>query len=105
MSLTNHVWDGFWIIANGPAWKRLPPDVQAVASKVLNEKALLQRSDLAALNQTLADQLRGKGLQVNTADSDTFRAKLRQAGFYDTWHKQIGDDARNLLEHYAGKLG
>ena len=29
MSLTNHVWDGFWMIVNGNAWKRLPPDIQA----------------------------------------------------------------------------
>src|SRR5207244_3628154 len=34
LSLTGHVWDGFWIIANGAAWKRLPPDVQDITNKV-----------------------------------------------------------------------
>lgn len=105
LSLTNHVWDGFWIVANDAAWKRLPADVQAVAGKVFNEKALLQRADLQTLNQGLTDTLRSKGMQVNTPDTESFRVKLRKSGFYQTWHKEIGDEAWNLLEHYAGPLG
>ncbi len=104
MSLTNHVWDGFWIIANGAAWKRLPEDVQEVANTVFSEKALLQRTDLVSLNQSLADQLKNKGMEINTIDTDSFRAKLKQAGFYANWRKQIGDEAWTRLEHYTGTL-
>ena len=67
-------------------------------------KALLQRSDLVALNGGLVDQLKAKGLAVNTPDTDSFRAKLREAGFYAKWKQQIGGDAWTLLEHYAGTL-
>ena len=105
MSLTNHVWDGFWILANGPAWQRLPADVQAIAGKVFNDTAVKQRADLVALNQTLVDQLKAKGLAVNTVDTGPFRARLVETGFYADWRKQIGDDAWNLLERYTGKLG
>ncbi|WP_412065783.1 TRAP transporter substrate-binding protein [Rhizobium sp. SYY.PMSO] len=105
MSLTNHVWDGFWIIANGAAWKRLPEDIQNIANTVFSEKAVLQRADLVTLNQSLIDQLKGKGLAINTTETDSFRAKLKQAGFYANWRKQIGDEAWTRLEHYTGPLG
>jgi tripartite ATP-independent transporter DctP family solute receptor len=105
LSITNHVWDGFWILANGAAWKRLPPDIQATVNRVFNEKALLERSDLVALNQTMTSKLKASGLQVNTADSSSFREKIRQAGFYSTWRTRIGEDGWKLLERYAGKLG
>ena len=104
MSLTNHVWDGFWMIVNGNAWKRLPPDIQATVNKVFSEKALLQRADLVTLNNGLVDQLKSKGLVINSRDTDSFRAKLKEAGFYANWKKQIGDEAWSLLEHYTGKL-
>jgi tripartite ATP-independent transporter DctP family solute receptor len=104
MSLTNHVWDGFWMIVNGNAWKRLPPDIQATVNKVFSEKALLQRADLVTLNNGLVDQLKSKGLVINSPDTDSFRAKLKEAGFYANWKKQIGDEAWSLLEHYTGKL-
>ncbi|GHU34919.1 ABC transporter substrate-binding protein [Betaproteobacteria bacterium] len=105
ISLTNHVWDGFWIVANGAAWKRLPKDIQEIVNKVFNEKALLQRADLVTLNQTLADQLKTKGLSINTADTTSFREKLKKVGFYANWRKQIGDKAWNLLEQHVGVLG
>ncbi|MBY3307587.1 TRAP transporter substrate-binding protein [Rhizobium laguerreae] len=105
MSLTNHVWDGFWIVANGAAWKRLPEDVQNVANAVFSEKAVLQRADLVSLNKSLVDQLKGKGLAVNTTDTDSFRSRLKQSGFYANWRKQIGDGAWTRLEHFTGPLG
>ena len=32
-SLTNHIWDGFWFIANGRAWERLPADLKAIVTQ------------------------------------------------------------------------
>ena len=32
-SLTNHMWDGFWMLGNRRAWERLPPDMQATVAK------------------------------------------------------------------------
>lgn len=105
MSLTNHVWDGFWIVANGAAWKRLPEDIQAIANDVFGQKALLQRADLVTLNQGLVDTLKGKGLEINTPDTQSFRDKLKAAGFYVEWRKQIGEEAWGLLERTTGALG
>ena len=33
LSVTNHMWDGYWLLANDDAWKNLPPDMKAVVSK------------------------------------------------------------------------
>src|SRR5262249_25136392 len=49
-SLTNHMWDGFWLLANRRAWDRLPPDLQAIVANHFNEAAVSQRADVAKLN-------------------------------------------------------
>lgn len=105
LALSNHVWDGFWMVANGAAWKRLPEDLQQVVNASFNEKAVLQRADLEALNKGLADQLAAKGMEVSTPDTDSFRAKLKESGFYDTWKGKVGNEAWSILEGYTGKLG
>jgi tripartite ATP-independent transporter DctP family solute receptor len=102
---SNHVWNGFWMLANGDAWTRLPEDIREIVNASFNEKALLQRKDLEELNKGLADQLRSKGMELSTIDTDSFRAKLREAGFYATWREKIGGEAWEILESYAGKLG
>jgi tripartite ATP-independent transporter DctP family solute receptor len=105
LSMTNHVWDGFWIAANGAAWGRLPEDVQQAVQEAFNATALLQRADIEALNGGLADALTAKGLEINVAETESFRAKLREAGFYTDWRAKIGNEAWEILEGYAGKLG
>ena len=32
LSLTNHMWDGFWFLANRRAWERLPEDLRAIVA-------------------------------------------------------------------------
>ena len=104
-ALTNHMWDGFWFLANGAAWKKLPAEMQAVFTKHVNEAALLERTDVEKLNAGLQSQLAAKGLVFNTVDATPFRDKLRSAGFYAEWHKKYGDAAWKLLESSVGSLG
>jgi tripartite ATP-independent transporter DctP family solute receptor len=44
-SLTNHMWDGFWFLANRRAWERLPEPIREIAAKHLNAAAIAQRAD------------------------------------------------------------
>src|SRR3954469_15573946 len=39
-SLTNHMWDGFWFLANRRAWERLPAPIRDIAAKHLNAAAI-----------------------------------------------------------------
>ena len=105
LAQSNHVWNGFWMLANADAWNRLPEDIQDIVNTSFAEKGLLQRADLAELNKGLATTLQSKGMELSTIDTDSFRAKLREAGFYADWREKIGGEAWEILESYAGKLG
>ncbi len=103
-SLTNHMWDGFWFLANKKAFERLPADVQEIITRNVNAAGLLERDDVKKLNDGLMADLKAKGMAFNSTDADLFRTKLRAAGFYAEWHKKFGDEAWALLEKYTGKL-
>jgi TRAP-type transport system periplasmic protein len=103
-SVTNHMWDGFWMLANAGSWSKLPKDLQEIAARNFNEAAVKEREDVAKLNASLADDLKAKGMVFNTPDAEAFRAALRKAGFYAEWKDKYGAEAWGLLEKYAGAL-
>jgi tripartite ATP-independent transporter DctP family solute receptor len=103
-SLSNHIWDGFWFIANGRTWESLPADLKTIVSSAINDAGVQQREDIKKLNETLQSDLAAKGLAFNKANPDSFRAKLREAGFYAEWKGRFGDEAWGLLEQSVGKL-
>jgi TRAP-type transport system periplasmic protein len=103
-SLTNHMWDGFWFLANRRAFEAVPEDVRAVVAKHINAAAVNERADVAKLNATLKEDLAAKGLVFNQPTAAPFREKLRSAGFYAEWKGKYGDQAWELLEKAVGKL-
>jgi TRAP-type transport system periplasmic protein len=103
-SLTNHMWDGFWMLANGAAWRRLPRDLQEIVARNWNAAALKQRADIKALNDGLQGKLESQGMTFNKPDAEAFRAALKKAGFYTEWRDKYGQEAWTLLEKYAGGL-
>lgn len=103
-SLTNHMWDGYFCVANKRAWEALPDNMRGIVAKNLNQAALDQRDDLAKLNVSLLDQLKAKGLIFNQPDVGKFRDALRSAGFYKEWQTKYGDELWALLEKSVGKL-
>jgi len=105
VSLTNHMWDGFWTLANGRAWATLPGVLQDIVANHVNEAALAERADIRKLNETLRDNLVQKGMVFNTTDPQKFRGALRSAGFYAEWKQKYGPDAWALFERQVGVLG
>jgi TRAP-type C4-dicarboxylate transport system substrate-binding protein len=103
-SMTGHMWDGFFFLANGKSWARLPKDVQEVVARHVNAAGIAERDDVAKLNARLEAGLQAKGLVFNRPRTENFRAALQKAGFYAEWHKKYGPDAWDLLEKYTGKL-
>ena len=102
LSFTNHMWDGFWFLANKRAWERMPEDVREIVAKNINEAAVKERADVAELNATVRGELEGHGMVVNEPDTSSFRQKLADAGFYAEWKKNYGDDAWAILEKAVG---
>ena len=103
-SMTGHMWDGQWVLANGRRWASLAPDIQAVITRHVTDAVLKQRDDIRRLDNGLEAQLKTKGLTFNYPDKKSFREALSRAGFYREWHGKFGDEAMARLEKYSGKL-
>jgi tripartite ATP-independent transporter DctP family solute receptor len=103
LSLTAHWWSGFTLLANAAAWRGLPRAVQEVVERNAEKFALLQREDVEQINATGAEELARRGMQVNTADTASFRSKL--GDFFKSWRAKAGPEAWRLLESYAGEIG
>jgi tripartite ATP-independent transporter DctP family solute receptor len=103
-STTNHMWDGFWFLANRRNWEALPEDIRAVITKHINAAAVAERADVEALDKVLREQLIGKGMKFNDVKASDFRDKLRAANFYSEWKQKFGDKAWSTLEAAVGKL-
>ena len=101
-SLTSHMWDGYWFLANRRAWERLPAPIKDIVARNINASALAERADTEALNASLQGELSAKGLVFNKPDTQPFRDVLRKAGFYDEWKRKFGDEAWGLLSKAAG---
>ncbi len=103
-SLTNHMWDGFWFLANRRAWERLPRDIQEIVAREIDKAAVAERADLATASTAVKAALAGKGLAFNDVDTAQFQDKLRQAGFYKEWRGKYGEDAWHVLEESVGQI-
>lgn len=103
-SLTNHMWDGYWFLANRRAFERLPKDAQEIVAREINRSAMDERTDVAKLNGELRGTLTAAGLAFNEVDQAPFRDTLRKAGFYTEWHGKYGDEAWRVLEESVGAL-
>ena len=104
ISMTNHIWDGSWVLMNGDVWNGMPRDLQEIITRNIDAAGLDQRADIARLNASLRDTMVQRGLAVGTIDPEPFRQQLRAAGFYDDWKKQYDPAAWAALERYVGKL-
>jgi tripartite ATP-independent transporter DctP family solute receptor len=104
VSLTGHMWAGYWFLANRRAWEALPADVRDVVTRVVNESAKGQRAELARQEASYQQELLAKGMVINQVDKQAFRAKLSEAGYYREWKAKYGDEAWALLEKFAGRM-
>lgn len=102
-SVTNHMWDGFWLLGNRRSWGALPEDIQTAVAENFNAAAFDQRADIAAMNGTLRGELETNGFVFNDPDPKAFEDKLREAGFYAEWKKTYGEEAWAILESAVGR--
>jgi TRAP-type transport system periplasmic protein len=104
-SETNHMWDGFWVLANRRVWDKIPAKLRETVERNINEEAIRQRKEVEFMNANLQAELKSKGLEFFKVKNEDFRQRLITAGFYQEWQKRFGDDAWTLLESTTGKLG
>lgn len=104
VSMTNHMWSGFNLLAHGAFWDRLPEDARGVIERNVATFVAEQRRVTQAMNDALEAPLRQRGLQFNTADAQSFRRQLGD-GFYARWKTQLGAKTWELLEQDVGRVG
>jgi len=103
VSMTNHMWSGFNLMAHLATWQALPPDIKAVIEKNAGIYVRRQREEQDKLNASLRDTLAARGIAFNEVDQAVFRARL--PGVYATWREKLGAKCWTLLEAEVGKLG
>jgi TRAP-type transport system periplasmic protein len=103
-SLTNHMWDGYWFLANKRAYEAIPDDIRAIVTRNINAAGMAEREDVFKLNTSLQSDLASKGMIFNKPDPLPFREALQKAGFYAEWRGKYGDEAFSILEKAVGKL-
>jgi tripartite ATP-independent transporter DctP family solute receptor len=104
VSITNHMWDGYWLVANGRLWSRIPDALKDIIAKNIKQATMEERVAIRGLNDSVRGDLLAKGLVFNTPPSRPFRNKLTSAGFYEQWRGKFGEQTWSLLERYTGKL-
>ena len=104
VSLTNHAWDGFFMLASGRPWRALPPKLQELVAENFDKAALAMRADTMKLDEVLEVELKKKGMIFNKAEPTPFRDLLRKNGFYAEWKGKFGDEAWAALEKQVGQL-
>ena len=103
VSMTNHMWSGYNLMANFATWRTLPDDIKAVIERNAAKYVRQQREDQGRLNASLRADLAARGLQFNEVDQAAFRARL--PAVYATWKEKLGSKCWALLEAEVGKLG
>lgn len=103
-SMTNHMWDGYWLLANPRAYNRLPDKVKEVVQREFNRAVDEERADLVRIDAGLRQTLVDKKMEFNDVDASAFRDMLRNAGFYTEWKNKFGDQAWQTLVSFTGPL-
>ena len=103
LSITNHQWVPYFLLANGAAWSALPTDLQTIVQKNARVAALREGRALALQEIALIDLLGRDGMVMNYPDTRLFRARLDS--YYARWKKEFGATAWTVLERYTGTLG
>ena len=102
LSVTNHQFSSYWMCMNPDAWKALPSDLQTIVRRNANLYGAREQRTDELQDDAAAGLLVRYGMQMNTADTSTFRAKL--GGYYAKWKREFGAAAWATLEQYGGKL-
>ena len=102
VSMTNHGWSGFNLLASMKLWQRLPSELQAVIERNAVKYVRLQRADHSKLNTEFRSKLAEQGMMFNEADTSSFRSRL--SGYYARWKDTVGERSWSLLEGHVGKL-
>jgi tripartite ATP-independent transporter DctP family solute receptor len=104
VSMSDHIWSGYWTLFNPDVWNKLGRGIQEVVSREMASATLAARNDNVLLNRSVRDQLARRGMTFNDVDKESFKKKLVESKYYERWKAEFGPVAWAALEKYANKL-
>jgi tripartite ATP-independent transporter DctP family solute receptor len=104
VSMSDHIWSGYWTLVNKDVWNRFGKNIQDVVSHEMSTATLAARADNVLLNKSVRDKLVRRGMIFNDVDKNSFKQKLVEAKYYDRWKTEFGSKAWVALEKYTPKL-
>ncbi len=105
LSLTSHMWGGYWLLAAADWFNKMPSDVQAIITRNASRYTDRMRSDVMKMNDSLIGKLQSQGMAVNrVSEAERTALKGRLGEYYKRWRGEFGTTAWELLESYSGKL-
>lgn len=104
-AMTNHQWDGWWLLGHKGTWDKLPDSAKEILSHNFEQAVVGERADIVDNNATLQKTLSTAGLAFNEPDRQSFKAALAKTSYYKDWHAKFGDKLWDALQKYSGPLG
>jgi TRAP-type transport system periplasmic protein len=104
VAMTNHIWSGWMLHANLPAWQRLPKGLRDLTERYFNAAAISERVEVSRQDAGFERTLGSQGMIFNRPSVLPFRTQLKASGVYLQWRDSFGPDAWTLLEKSVGKL-
>lgn len=98
LSLTSHVWGPASLVISNATWKRITPADQALVRASANKWRDAQRRMVAESEAGLIEQLKAKGMQVNSPDKAAFAKAV--APVWKTYEVQYGPELMALVAKY-----
>jgi TRAP-type C4-dicarboxylate transport system substrate-binding protein len=103
-ALTNHMWDGHWLLFSRKRWDRLGDTLQGIVTAACDEAAQAQRKDVVASLAKTRAVLEKAGMSFNAVQFDSFRTVLRESRYYAGWRSRMPEEGWNTLETFTGPL-
>lgn len=103
-ALTNHIWDGYWLLFNRGVWERTSDGVRNTITDAFDQAAAEQRNDEAQADTTNRAFLEKNGMRFNAVDFDSFRKALRDTNYYTSWKSRVPVETWNTLQDFTGPL-
>ena len=96
LSLTGHVYSPVVIMISDAFYNSLPEDLQKIVVEAFEEVRPVARKMVEDQETELVEQLREKGMEVNTVEPEAFQAKM--GGVYDDFVKNVGKEAQEFID-------
>lgn len=94
LSLSGHIWNAAPVVVPKAWWDGLDAETQTAIQQAFDDAKNRERQMIAEGDETLLEELKESGMQVNDVDKDAFRSATEKV--WSGWESKIGSDLMEL---------